>query len=59
MFQNLISHYGSRLHDFLYEAQKKAKKNRKRLGSPRLERRGGFEGFQTAIHPDRYMAVIS
>ena len=27
MFQNLISHYESRLHDFLYEAQKKAKKN--------------------------------
>jgi hypothetical protein len=26
MFQNQISHYGSRLHDFLYEAQKKAKK---------------------------------
>jgi hypothetical protein len=26
MFQNLISHYGSRLHDFWYEAQKKAKK---------------------------------
>ena len=25
MFQNLISRYGSRLHDFLYESQKKAK----------------------------------
>jgi len=28
MFQNLISGYGSRLRDFLYEAQKKAKKPR-------------------------------
>jgi hypothetical protein len=26
MFQNLISDYGSRLRDFWYEAQKKAKK---------------------------------
>jgi len=30
MFQNLISGYGSRLRDFWYEAQKKAKKNRER-----------------------------
>jgi hypothetical protein len=28
MFQNLISHYGSRLHEFWYEAQKRQKKMR-------------------------------
>ena len=36
MFQNLISHYGSRLCDFLYEAQKKAKKT---------ARDNGFQGW--------------
>jgi hypothetical protein len=30
MFQRLISRYGSRLRDFLYESQKKAKQNRER-----------------------------
>jgi hypothetical protein len=30
MFQNLISCYGSRLHDFWYEVQKKAKNKRER-----------------------------
>jgi hypothetical protein len=36
---------------------KKGKKNRER--SPRLERRGGLEEFQTDIHPDRYMTALS
>jgi hypothetical protein len=30
MFWNLICHYGSRLRDFLYEAQKKTKKKNTR-----------------------------
>jgi hypothetical protein len=59
MFQNLISRYGSRLHNFWYEAQKKAKQNRERSGSPRLERCGGLEGLQTDIHPGRYMSTLS
>ena len=59
MFQNLISCYGSRLRDFWYEAQKKTKKKTREIKSPRLERRGGLEGFQTDIHPGRYMAGIS
>jgi len=32
MFQNLISRYGSRLRDFWYEAQKKAKKTTRDKG---------------------------
>jgi hypothetical protein len=32
MFQNLISRYGSRLRDFWYEAQKKAKKTARDKG---------------------------
>jgi hypothetical protein len=32
MFQNLISRYGSRLRDFWYEAQKKAKQNARDKG---------------------------
>ena len=32
MFQLLISHYGSRLRDFWYEAQKKAKKTARDRG---------------------------
>ena len=37
---------------------KKGKKKHERLRSPRLERHGGLEGFQTIIHLGRYVAAI-
>jgi hypothetical protein len=38
---------------------KKRQKKPREIGSPRLERRGGLEGFQTDINPERYMPVLS
>jgi len=58
MFQRLISRYRSRLRDFWYESQKKRQKNPQDIGVSKAERRGGLEGFQTDIHPGRYMAAL-